>query len=563
MKKISTLFLIILCICLAVVLVSCGEHTHDFSADDGTVIIEPTCMYEGKLVRTCECGKTKVEVINKLSHEFSDTISFDNAYHYYACTADKCTATKELEEHNWVKNSKTSVEATCNSLGKIGYKCSCGATKTENVPMIREHVWDNGVDTPATCIATGVKTFTCTICSEKRTEELPLVPHEFETVYTVTETHHYLACKTAGCEEIKEESYEEHIWDEGEVTVEPTCMTLGEKTFTCTVCGESKTEELEALPHNFSDDYHNNASYHYNYCLNEGCTATNNQDHKWGSGVVTREPSAELDGIRTYTCSDCGRTKTEAILYHAYSSWTYDETKHYKKCTEEGHTDITAEGAHVFGEGVITVYPTPTTFGEIAYTCECGYRIVSPCYYEIAPVGTLNPSDWNAAFAEGAFDNVLLEGKLYIDSTNYFECIVVLAGEWSYVLAYGNDELTEAYYYDGETEDYIYTYDEENEVWVESVSDLAYASSFFYPIFNAEGKFFDFYFDKDEMTYTANDLILDGASYDEITYSFEGGVVANVSASLSESLLFLGEEFVAFEFMVWEFPETEFVYPVE
>ena len=37
-----------------------------------------------------------------------------------------------------------------------------------------------------------------------------------------------------------------HTWDEGEITTEATPGVAGEKTFTCTVCGETKTEEIPA-----------------------------------------------------------------------------------------------------------------------------------------------------------------------------------------------------------------------------------------------------------------------------------------------------------------------------
>ena len=35
-----------------------------------------------------------------------------------------------------------------------------------------------------------------------------------------------------------------HVWGEGEVTKEPTCTEKGVKTYTCTVCGETKTEDV-------------------------------------------------------------------------------------------------------------------------------------------------------------------------------------------------------------------------------------------------------------------------------------------------------------------------------
>ena len=45
-----------------------------------------------------------------------------------------------------------------------------------------------------------------------------------------------------------------HTWDEGTVTKEPTCTANGIKTFTCTKCGDKKTETVLALNHNFVND---------------------------------------------------------------------------------------------------------------------------------------------------------------------------------------------------------------------------------------------------------------------------------------------------------------------
>lgn len=40
----------------------------------------------------------------------------------------------------------------------------------------------------------------------------------------------------------------EHIWDSGVVTTPPTDTEIGVKTYTCSKCGETKTEEIPAIP---------------------------------------------------------------------------------------------------------------------------------------------------------------------------------------------------------------------------------------------------------------------------------------------------------------------------
>ena len=47
---------------------------------------------------------------------------------------------------------------------------------------------------------------------------------------------------------------DEHAWDEGTITVQPSCTTKGTKTYTCTVVPtHTKTEELQKLRHNYTE----------------------------------------------------------------------------------------------------------------------------------------------------------------------------------------------------------------------------------------------------------------------------------------------------------------------
>lgn len=75
----------------------------------------------------------------------------------------------------------------------------------------------------------------------------------------------------------------EHIYDDGVVTTEPTCTTEGAKIFTCTDCGETKTEVLSMLEHSYDE------------------------------GKITTEPTCASAGVKTYTCTGCGVTKTESM----------------------------------------------------------------------------------------------------------------------------------------------------------------------------------------------------------------------------------------------------------
>ena len=172
-----------------------------------------------------------------------------------------------------------------------------------------------------------------------------------------------------------------HTWDNGTVTTEPTETTPGVRTFTCAVCGATKTEVIPATgAHTFVFTKTvapscTEAGYDLYTC--SGCGATEKRNskpalgHKWDSGTVTAEPTEKDPGTMTYTCTVCGQTKTEVI-------------------------PATGPHTHVWGEGTVTVAPTETTPGVRTYTCTvCGKtrtEIIPATGSAVCPGGAACPS---------------------------------------------------------------------------------------------------------------------------------------------------------------------------
>ncbi|MGN0985589.1 MAG: hypothetical protein ACI4OU_03770, partial [Candidatus Enterenecus sp.] len=104
--------------------------------------------------------------------------------------------------------------------------------------------------------------------------------------------------------------YEDHTWDNGTVTIEPSHTAEGEMTYTCSVCGHTKTEPIDKLTeHTYGDWIPYNDDQH-----KRDCTAgddTQYEDHTWDNGTVTIRPTHTAKGEMTYTCSVCGHTKTD------------------------------------------------------------------------------------------------------------------------------------------------------------------------------------------------------------------------------------------------------------
>ena len=172
-------------------------------------------------------------------------------------------------------------EPTCTETGSETSTCSeadCGKTFTHEIPALG-HSWDEGkVTKPATETEDGVKTFTCTRCSETKTETIPKLPHEHsykDVVTAPTCTAKGYTTHTCACGDSYVDTYTDalgHAWDNGKVTKPATETEDGVKTFTCTRCGETKTETIPAtgsvnITEMFTDVSHSWADDGIQYCV--------------------------------------------------------------------------------------------------------------------------------------------------------------------------------------------------------------------------------------------------------------------------------------------------------
>ena len=197
-----------------------------------------------------------------------------------------------------------------------------------------ENHWDDGkITTPPTCTKTGVKQYTCTICSETKTEEIAALGHDYSSDWTIDTA---AACETVGskshhctrCDskiDVTEIPASGHSWNDGAITTEPTCTDEGVKTFTCNACGKTRTEAVAALGHNYSSDWTidtaaacetvGSKSHHCTRCDSKKdiTEIPASGKHTWNNGVITKPATIAEEGVKTYTCTICGVTRTETI----------------------------------------------------------------------------------------------------------------------------------------------------------------------------------------------------------------------------------------------------------
>lgn len=134
--------------------------------------------------------------------------------------------------------------------------------------------------------------------------------------------------------------------------------------------------------HDFAEEWKFDATGHWHECTTKGHTDTSEKaNHTFGAGEVTKEPTEEEDGEKTFICTVCGYKKAESIpaLEHTHkfdnNVWEKDETNHWHPATC-GHTDQKGSPEpHVWNEGEVTKPADYGVVGEKKFTCTtCGYE---------------------------------------------------------------------------------------------------------------------------------------------------------------------------------------------
>ena len=292
--------------------------------DQGEIITEATCTEEGEKKFTCSiCGDEKTEKVSATGHQ-----------------------------HTEIRNKK---EATCKETGYSGdtwcKDCGKKILSGQTIAKTENHSWDAGkVTTKATCTEEGEKTFTCSICGDEKTEKVSATGHQHTEIRNKKEA----TCKEEGysgdtwCKDCGKKilsgqaiaKTEDHSWNQGEITKEPTCKEKGEKTFTCSICGNTKTEKVSTTDHqhmeirNQKNPTCKEAGYSGDtYCadcgvkISSGKTIAKTKNHNWDGGVITTEPTCTERGEKTFTCTICGNTDTKKVNATGHSYGAYKVVK--------------------------------------------------------------------------------------------------------------------------------------------------------------------------------------------------------------------------------------------
>ena len=342
------------------------KTTHTHTWDEGKYSVEPTCKDAGKKLFTCtDCGDTKTVAVKSLGHDYhlvrTDPATCTTpAINHYACSRCEDTVDQEDKDHpalghDWKKNNDGTV--TCQR---------CGQT--------HEHKWNTEVISEASCTTDGVTRHTCSICGDTY-DDVVKGGHKWTYKKTGTNTS---VCLCTVCGKTKEHDFSIFSDKESEKK-DPTCTKAGMVVATCADCGRRRwvyDETRPALGHDWKDNGDGTAT-----CQREGCGKSHT--HTLDEGEVTKKPSCEDTGVKTYHCTEenCNYTKTEDIAATGHN-WDDGKITTEASCDHTGvktytckacgdtRTETIAMLEHTWDDGQVTTKPSCTQKGIRTYTCK-------------------------------------------------------------------------------------------------------------------------------------------------------------------------------------------------
>ena len=268
-----------------------------------------------------------------------------------------------------------------------------GFTAEFTVTVKHTHEYYSEMTKQPTCSEKGERTYKCDICGDIYTEDIAKTEHDYEDTVvnpTCTErgyTEHI--CKV--CADSYKDDYtpalgHDHI---SQITKQVACETDGEKTFTCTRCGDTYTEAIPATGHNdivtVVEPTCTADGYTEHKCKDCGrvvrSDVTKALGHDYDSKITTKASCTE-DGVLTYICTRCDESYTEKIPATGHK---YNDVVTEASCDKGGYTlhtcancgdtykdDFTAPTGHKYTKTTVKQASCETD-GVNVYTCDtCG-----------------------------------------------------------------------------------------------------------------------------------------------------------------------------------------------
>ena len=314
--------------------------------------------------------------------------SYDTVVYCSVCNEELSRKTTELPFDSTNHKGKSEIrDAAIGNCGEAGYTgdtycldCNAKIADGEEIPATENHNYVGQVTKAATCNATGVKVYICSVCDDSYTETIAVNIDNHASNKTEIRNSAKATCVTEGysgdeCYEccgavkttgsvipVNADNHENIVIDEAvEATCKETGLTEGSH---CEACGTvileqivmEKAEHIESIIPEVAPD-----------CVNEGFTegveclicgeVLVSQETVPALGHIFTVVSAVYDennvGTIVYKCSDCGFEKTEEVAFDITDAFKLideaekklssdDLTKDEKEKIEEALAEFTA-----------------------------------------------------------------------------------------------------------------------------------------------------------------------------------------------------------------------------
>ena len=471
MKK-KILIALFVIVALACMLVSCGECEHTYDEGEVTVAATCVTEGK-KVVKCTQCGETKTETIAKnnahtLTQEVIAPTCKEGGKTINRCTANGCTYSFETDQtakltacpagDNIVEVVVT--PATCTEAGTRKKICNiCGKDYYEwgfdKVIPATGHTYEDdskfktdeekGITFVAgNCDTEGYISRICQVCGtqdnitkdeyaalpdhdNEKLDAMEMWGHNFDTFVEAVapnctdDGYDLYSCSNPGCEDtnavvtsfalghtyVKNETAELGV--HYEITLAPTCLQEGLKSYICTVCqvvatDDKNTEAIPTIDHNIVDTDDNylvlamdatctEAAYKvYRCCVDSLCEETKTftygeaLDHDW---AISGEVNCSTGGLTPWKCNRCEIEElredenSDLSIRHTYGSTVSAPTcvdravYNCSVCAKDytSYEDDAAgapHGNHVYDVFVETIAPICSAEGYTTYSCSAG-----------------------------------------------------------------------------------------------------------------------------------------------------------------------------------------------
>lgn len=284
-------------------------------------------------------------------------------------TGDSASSVFSVENgHEHTYTATVLKPATCTEAGQVEYRCYCGDYYVDPIKALDHTPGDWITVRSATTTQTGLRQKSCKICGRVLQEEsIPM-----------------LKASDTATDSSKNDKTSNHTHSYTyEITEKATCTEKGEKTYTCTICGNTFKTSIAATNHPSRKTVRTEGNCGKpgtieticNICDAVISSETLYYEHEWGPWETTTEPTTTSTGVKTRTCKNCGEQQTKTISKLSGGSSGGSGSGNSGSGSGSSGTSHT----HSY-TAVVTTQATCTSAGVTTYTCSCGAS-----YTEAAP----------------------------------------------------------------------------------------------------------------------------------------------------------------------------------